>query len=166
MACVLILLFMIVGCSSNKDEPANARPSGVDKYVKKNQIVIQNTSANLKEKLTGSRKAYNLPLLFQFLGDVENKRNAEITFTILDTDGSHATNKLTYKDGTFVYKNSYKGYEFPVGEFHCTDILDNGSSHLSIEGCSESEAIPSMPTVMFTAAQYNAAKTEYRSSKK
>jgi hypothetical protein len=125
-----------------------------------------NTSSNLNEKLSGARKTYNLPLMFQFLDDVDAKRNATLKFTILDTDGSHATNELTYKDGSFIYKNKYKGYEFPVGEFHCTDILDNGSSALGIEGCSESEAVPNMPTVMFTAAQYKAAKTEYRSSKK
>jgi hypothetical protein len=167
---MVLMILLIIGCTNNKnEEPENevkSLPTSIQKYVKDDHIVIVNTSSNLNEILSGSRKTYNLSIMFKFLDDVKAKTDSSLKFTIVDKDGKNATNELIYKDGSFVYSNNYKGYELPVGEFHCTDINDNGSTHLDIDGCSEKEAISNMPTVMFTAADYQAAKKEYRSSKK
>lgn len=162
---------LIAGCTENKEkvsqkEKGKGLPTLIQKHIDNGQIVIVNTSSNLNEILSGSRKAYNLSLIFQFLDDVEAKTDSNLKFTIVDKDGKSTTNELKYENEEFVYTNNYKGYELPVGEFHCTDINEDGSSQLTLDGCKETEAVSNMPTVMFTGADYQAAKKEYRASKK
>lgn len=162
---------LLVGCTEDKEkvsqeDKGKGLPTSIQNHIDDGQIVIVNTSSNLNEILTGSRKAYNLSLMFQFLDDVEAKKDSDLKFTIVDKNGKSTTNELKYQSGEFIYSNNYRGYELPVGEFHCTDINDNGSSQLTLDGCKEPEAISNMPTVMFTASDYQAAKKEYRTPKK
>jgi hypothetical protein len=162
---------LLVGCTEDKgkvsqEDKGKGLPTSIQNHIDDGQVVIVNTSSNLNEILTGSRKAYNLSLMFQFLDDVEAKKDSDLKFTIVDKNGKSTTNDLKYQSGEFIYTNNYKGYELPVGKFHCTDINDNGSSQLTLDGCKEPEAISNMPTVLFTASDYQAAKKEYRASKK